>query len=183
MSTSNPNVLPIGTIMAFAGPNTTIANFLLCDGSLVSTSEYQNLFNVISYTYGGSDSSFNLPDLRNRRPWMDGTLGQTGGQNTTTLTENQIPQHTHNITSFSSTHSHSLINTNVVTGVTGGAGGGVNEFDIVSVNDTSTFNVPSDTYTGSTTTSLVGTTGNNSTSQDSVNLQNPFLKMYYYIRY
>jgi|MDTC01.3.fsa_nt_gb hypothetical protein len=41
--------------------------FISCDGRSLSTTQYFMLFDVIEYTYGGSGSSFNLPDYRNRR--------------------------------------------------------------------------------------------------------------------
>jgi len=40
-------------------------NYLICDGSSLSVTQYQQLFNVIGYNYGGSGASFNLPDFRN----------------------------------------------------------------------------------------------------------------------
>jgi len=36
-------------------------NFLLCDGSSYLVSDYQDLFNLIGYTYGGSGLYFNVP--------------------------------------------------------------------------------------------------------------------------
>ena len=43
---------------------------LLCDGSLVSSRQYQALFALIGYTYGGNpiNQLFNLPDLRGMEP-------------------------------------------------------------------------------------------------------------------
>jgi microcystin-dependent protein len=40
-------------------------NYLLCDGSLISVSSYQQLFNILGYKYGGSGASFNLPNFKN----------------------------------------------------------------------------------------------------------------------
>ena len=54
---------------------TTVENvvpdgFLLCDGSEVNVSDYQDLFNVIGTMFGSSDSTkFCLPDLRNKTLW------------------------------------------------------------------------------------------------------------------
>lgn len=93
--------LPAGSIMAW-GTNTPPANWLLADGAAVSRSVYSSLFAVIGTTYGTGDgtSTFNLPDLRGRVPvgknaGTFGTLGATGGAETHTLTEAQIPPHTH----------------------------------------------------------------------------------------
>ena len=41
--------------------------FISCDGRSLDTTQYFMLFDAIQYTYGGSGSSFNLPDYRNRR--------------------------------------------------------------------------------------------------------------------
>lgn len=53
------------------------------------------LFGLIGTTYGGDgQSTFALPDLRGRIPLHHGngfTLGETGGMETITLTELQIP--------------------------------------------------------------------------------------------
>ena len=40
--------------------------FLVCGGQSLTVSSNQDLFDVIGYTYGGSGTSFNVPDLRGR---------------------------------------------------------------------------------------------------------------------
>jgi microcystin-dependent protein len=59
---------PIGSIMPFAGDaSKKPKGWLLCDGSAVSRSEYENLYNVIGTAWGSGNNSttyFNLPDLR-----------------------------------------------------------------------------------------------------------------------
>ena len=40
-------------------------NYLICNGQSLIVSNYQQLFNIIGYNYGGSALNFNLPDLRN----------------------------------------------------------------------------------------------------------------------
>jgi len=55
-------LMPTGAIMGFAN-NITPTGFLVCDGSSVSTSTYTSLYSLIGYTYGGSGSSFNLPNM------------------------------------------------------------------------------------------------------------------------
>lgn len=39
-------------------------NYLICNGQSLLTTQYQNLFNIIGYNYGGSGLNFNLPDFR-----------------------------------------------------------------------------------------------------------------------
>lgn len=53
---------PVGVIQAFSG--TTIPRgFLLCNGASYKTTDYPELFDIIGYTYGGSDGTFNVPNL------------------------------------------------------------------------------------------------------------------------
>lgn len=59
------NGVPVGTVVAFAGPVANIpVGWLLCDGNLISSTTYPHLFAAIQYSWGGSGSSFNLPDMR-----------------------------------------------------------------------------------------------------------------------
>ena len=87
--------------MPFAG---TVApeNYLFCDGSAVSRSTYATLFGVIGTTFGAGDGSttFNVPDLSGRVPLgVSSThlLGSTGGSETVTLTEQELPAHVHEV--------------------------------------------------------------------------------------
>ena len=60
-----------GSVMMWAS-NTTpttetisgVKDWLLCDGSAVSTSTFSALHSVIGVVFGGSGSTFNLPDYR-----------------------------------------------------------------------------------------------------------------------
>jgi microcystin-dependent protein len=49
-------------------PTTAPPNYLLCNGASVSVTQYQQLFNVINYNYGGSNNTFNLPNFTNAFP-------------------------------------------------------------------------------------------------------------------
>src|SRR5262249_16738268 len=101
----------VGEIRIFAG-NFAPAGWMFCEGQLLPISENETLFNLIGTTYGGDgQSTFGLPDLRGRIPLHFGngfTLAQTGGAETVTLTVQQIPSHSHQLsasTSFASTTS------------------------------------------------------------------------------
>jgi microcystin-dependent protein len=82
----------------FAG-NFAPAGWMFCEGQLLPISEYETLFNLIGTTYGGDgQSTFALPDLRGRVPVHFGsgfTLAETGGAEQVTLTQAQIPAHSH----------------------------------------------------------------------------------------
>lgn len=59
--------VPAGTVVPFAGPVHQVPDgWLLCDGSLVSRSDFTDLFDVIGTTHGEGDgfSTFRLPDYR-----------------------------------------------------------------------------------------------------------------------
>lgn len=58
----------IGSIVLFPYSFTPMG-WLACDGSAVSTSEYQTLFALIGTRYGGDGvNNFKLPDLRGSKP-------------------------------------------------------------------------------------------------------------------
>ncbi len=95
---------PPGSIMAFAGPNRP-AGWLLCDGSVVSRTQYAELYAAIGTAWGTGNgtSTFNLPDLRGRVVMGTGkgtglslrSLGQTLGEETHKLTVDEMPSHKH----------------------------------------------------------------------------------------
>lgn len=110
----NAASLPAGTIVQWGGANAP-ANWLICDGSAISRSAYSSLFAAIGVQFGVGDGSttFNLPDLRGRvavgkNTGTFSTLGATGGAETHTLTESQMPSHTHAIRNASGTGGNGL---------------------------------------------------------------------------
>ncbi len=120
--------LPIGSIAMFAGSSTGSGiNWLICNGSSVSTTTYAALFAVIGYSFGGSGTSFSLPNLQGRFPIgasSSYTLAATGGEAAHVLTTAELPAHSHTITDKA--HSHAVNNVMAPTGgghtATGGAG-------------------------------------------------------------
>lgn len=88
----------VGEIRMFGG-NFAPAGWMFCEGQLLPISENETLFQLIGTTYGGDGQSiFALPDLRGRIPIHQGagfTFAETGGAESVTLTQNQIPAHSH----------------------------------------------------------------------------------------
>ena len=78
-----------------------------CNGQLLPLSQNTALFSLLGTTYGGNGkSNFALPDLEGRAPMHPGQgpglslhdLGETGGSETVTLLESEIPAHVHAVT-------------------------------------------------------------------------------------
>lgn len=84
------------------------SGWLICDGRAVSKTDYPGLYAVIGSAFGESASTFNLPDRRNRLAVGAGTvsLNAYGGAADVTLTEANLPAHSHPVTD--SGHSHSF---------------------------------------------------------------------------
>jgi microcystin-dependent protein len=80
-----------------------------CDGQLLPLSQNTALFSLLGTTYGGDGkSTFALPDLQGRAPMHPGQgsglslhdLGETGGSETVSLLESQIPAHAHTLMAY-----------------------------------------------------------------------------------
>jgi microcystin-dependent protein len=77
-----------------------------CDGQLMPLSQNTALFSLLGTTYGGNGkSNFALPDIQGRAVMHPGQgpglslhdLGETGGSETVTLLESEIPAHSHGL--------------------------------------------------------------------------------------
>jgi microcystin-dependent protein len=75
-----------------------------CDGQILPLSQNTALFSLLGTTYGGDGkSTFALPDMQGNAPMHPGQgaglslhdLGETGGSQTVTLLESEIPLHSH----------------------------------------------------------------------------------------
>lgn len=102
------DTLPIGTVLPYTN-ETAPENWLICDGSEVSRTEYNHLFAVIGITFGEGDGSttFNLPNTKGRTiVGLDAedtdfnTIGKTIGEKTHTLTVEEMPKHTHKFRAY-----------------------------------------------------------------------------------
>jgi microcystin-dependent protein len=71
----------------------------LCNGQFLPINQNQALFSLLGTTYGGNgQTTFALPNLRGRTPIHVGqghTLGEAAGSEAQTITQSQMPAHTH----------------------------------------------------------------------------------------
>jgi microcystin-dependent protein len=128
--------------------------WLKCDGRTLSKTEFQFLFDVIGYSFGGSGSNFSLPDPRGCVPGFVGSnagvytgptgptnrlLGQVVGEEAHTLTIAEMPSHGHTGTT-----------SNALTGITHNASGMTGEFGLIrrSAGEPDTTVVSTDTTAG-----------------------------------
>ena len=82
-----------------------------CDGQILPLSQNTALFSLLGTTYGGDgQSNFALPDLQGNAPMHPGQgpglslhdLGESGGSETVSLLESEIPSHNHAISASNS---------------------------------------------------------------------------------
>ncbi|HVR08356.1 MAG TPA: tail fiber protein [Thermoanaerobaculia bacterium] len=81
-----------------------------CDGQILPLSQNTALFSLLGTTYGGDGkSNFALPNMQGNAPMHPGQgpglslhdLGETGGSDTVTLLESEMPAHSHSLTANS----------------------------------------------------------------------------------
>jgi microcystin-dependent protein len=103
-----------------------------CDGQLLPLSQNTALFSLLGTTYGGNGkTTFALPDMQGNAPMHPGQgpglslhdLGETGGSETVTLLQSEMPVHTHTLRAVADPGDISLPQTGCVLAVTTGATG------------------------------------------------------------
>lgn len=222
VTTSTPltALMPAGAVIPWAGTSGTApVGWVFCNGAIYDGADpvYATLFTVIGNSYGpAAPGFFAVPNLENRIPVGIGTntggytlntIGATGGSETVALTDNEIPPHTHDLstatfsgtvtgtTNSAGTHNHRIwadVNDGVVSGavdLTGNTG---------SWYDTGTNNPagpPNDVYienagahshavTGTATGTLSGLTGDGTPTLagDPHGNMQPYVVMQYIIK-
>jgi len=95
----------IAEVRIFAG-NFAPRGWAFCNGQLLQIAQNTALFSLLGTTYGGDGrTTFGLPNLEGKAPMHPGNgpgltsrrLGQSAGEATHTLSEAEIPSHTHQL--------------------------------------------------------------------------------------
>lgn len=79
--------------------------WMFCQGQILPISQYTALFSLLGTNFGGNGiNTFGLPDLRSNVPLGAGNasyqqfgVGETGGDETVSLTSLNVPSHNHNV--------------------------------------------------------------------------------------
>ena len=88
-----------------------------CDGQILPLSQNTALFSLLGTTYGGNGkSNFALPNMQGNAPMHPGQgpglslhdLGETGGSETVSLLESEIPAHSHGMMANTTTGTKSI---------------------------------------------------------------------------
>ncbi|HXA16536.1 MAG TPA: tail fiber protein [Thermoanaerobaculia bacterium] len=99
-----------------------------CDGQILPLSQNTALFSLLGTTYGGDGkSNFALPDMQGNAPMHPGQgpglslhdLGETGGSETVTLLESEMPGHSHTTMAFAAVGNRTTPAANAISRVTG----------------------------------------------------------------
>jgi microcystin-dependent protein len=91
----------------YVGFNFAPVGWALCNGQTMQIAQNTALFSLLGTLYGGDgETTFALPNLQGRVPLAPGNghqVGETGGQESVTLTINQMPKHHHELRGSSAT--------------------------------------------------------------------------------
>lgn len=99
----------LGEIQIF-GFNFNPRDWALCNGTLIPIRQNTALFSLIGVSYGGDGkTTFQLPNFAHRSPCEQGqgpgltprSLGETFGEISVSITNDEMPSHGHSLVSFS----------------------------------------------------------------------------------
>lgn len=129
----SPFSIPVGGLIPYTGTTSPNANFVLPYGQCISRTTYATYFALVSTTFGVCDgtTTFGVPDLRGRAVAgidnMGGsaasrltatyfgssgnTLGNTGGGESQTLTQAQLPNYSLTVTDPGHVHAGNFVAT------------------------------------------------------------------------
>ena len=153
------------------GFNFAPAGWALCNGQLLSISQNTALFSLLGTYYGGNGTTtFALPNLQSRVPIHQGqgtglstyTLGQLGGNETTTLLATNLPPHT-----------HPLLGSTATGTLTSPAGGSIAQINAGTPREPAL--AMGYASTAPNTTMAAGSVGNNSSGATPFSTQQPYL--------
>jgi len=125
---SNPYNIPLGGLLPYIGASAPNSSFALPFGQAISRTTYGTLFSLIGTTFGSGDGSttFNLPDIRGRvvagldnmgtsgsanrlsAVMSSQTMGGTGGSQTQSIAQANLPNITLTTNINDPGHSHSV---------------------------------------------------------------------------
>lgn len=182
---------PVGSIMIWAGSSAP-TGWLLCDGTAYSTATYAALYAVIGTTYGSGTGTFYVPNLKGRIPvGLDATQtqfdsrGETGGEKTHTITTAEMPAHTHSVdppstaTSSDGAHTHSYTDYYNSSENSDDANDRVVGSDATTYANRTTGSSGAHTHTLDISSFTSGSTG----SGTAMNVLQPYIVLYYIIKY
>ena len=89
---SSAAAVPVGTVVAAISGASMPTGWLICNGQSIAVATYGDLYSVVGYQYGGSGSSFNIPNYTNTvhvgtadpASFTNSTLTSTGSATYTT---------------------------------------------------------------------------------------------------
>jgi microcystin-dependent protein len=92
------------------------ANELMCDGTIYNRVDYPDLYDALDIEFIVDSDTFAVPDLVHKAAVGEGDgwqVGDTGGNETVTLTVDQMPEHFHENTPHSHTYFSPTFNIDV----------------------------------------------------------------------
>ncbi|MGN6817499.1 MAG: phage tail protein [Sphingomonas sp.] len=131
----------------------------MCNGQILSIQQNAALFSLVGTTYGGNGvTTFAIPNLQGRVPIHQGqgpglanvALGEISGQETQTLTSQQMPIHTHGFTATTSPATKKPVNLGVF----------ADDVDSQAVDYFAAFNAPNSSYVNLSPLSMSTAGGN-----------------------
>ncbi len=208
-STASIGVAPVGSIMIWAGSSAP-TGWLLCDGTAYSTTTYAALYAIVGTTYGSGSGIFLVPNLKGKIPVglnsADASFdarGEIGGEKTHAIATAELPSHNHTFTGTA--HNHTVDPISFNTASEGAHTHTYNDkyrqttvsddaddrdvasntlYDVTRTTDSGgshahAIDVPNTTSSSTAASGTIGNTG----SGTAMNILQPYIVLYYIIKY